>query len=112
MKIATTGNQLFSVPNTEEGKEFLRLAGKFLNKNVYKRLRKRGRGKNRPTKTFINDISVANAEWFAVYGEESQKKINEYWMKQRLSEEARRSNVRKQIAKELLAIVPEIKELL
>lgn len=111
-KIVTTGNQLFNVPNTEEGLEFLKLAGKFLNKKVYKRLRKRGRGKNRPTNMFINDMPVKNAEWFAVYGEDSRTKIREYWDKQTRSEEARKMQVRKQIARELLEIVPEIKELI
>ena len=65
----------FHVPNSEEGKEFIRLMRKFKNRKEVKLIRVRGRGKNRKQKMlakkgFINsyhDIDIAEADYYAVY---------------------------------------------
>jgi len=45
-KIETLGSQVFSVPNTEEGRLFVKLCHKYLNNNHY-RINKYYRAKNR-----------------------------------------------------------------
>ena len=64
-KIETNGTQTFSVPNTQEGRLFIELARKYLNRNAYSQLRCRGRGER--SKTHGMDLTVNEAEWLAVY---------------------------------------------
>jgi hypothetical protein len=61
MKIQTSGNQAFNVPNDDEGRTFLRLMRKFLNRPRW-RFRSYGRG---PQPHW--SVSQAQAEWIAVY---------------------------------------------
>lgn len=62
--IKTKGNQTFNVPNTDEGREFLALCRKYLNKE--KSLKARGRG-SRKEHGSVYSIPQKYAEWFAVY---------------------------------------------
>jgi hypothetical protein len=62
--IKTKGNQLFNIPNTDEGKNFLRLLNKFKNGDVYYKRMARGSRKNGGKQNFC---LVKNADWFAVY---------------------------------------------
>ena len=48
-KIETLGSQVFSVPNTEEGRLFVRLCHKYLN-NIHYGISKKTRAKNRKEK--------------------------------------------------------------
>lgn len=65
---------LFKVPNTEQGREFLKLAKQFINKKDFA-LKKRGRGKNRKEVALkagyalnhCKDIRIPFAEYFGVY---------------------------------------------
>ena len=63
--IESKGNQTFNVPNTEEGRMFLDLANKYLNKEKYS-LRARGRG-SRKDHGCQASIPKKYAEWFALY---------------------------------------------
>ena len=64
-KIKSSGTQVFSVPNNEEGKTFLDLASKFCNRPTFS-IRKRGRG-SRQEHGDRSDIPLDNAEWIALY---------------------------------------------
>jgi hypothetical protein len=67
-KIISEGTQLFSVPNTEEGRNWYRLAKKYRNRgNLYAR----GRG-TRKNHGNGQHIAVEHSEWFAVYLKELQ----------------------------------------
>lgn len=66
---------VFKVPNTEEGKEWLKQATKFLNKDDFK-IVKRGRNPNRVAvalekglrrDSFHQDIPIRHSTYFAVY---------------------------------------------
>lgn len=114
MKIETKGSQLFNVPNDEEGREFMRLASKFLNKRVYQRINKRGRGKNRP-KTFTRDLTVADAEWFAIYLKEQDDISRKKWLNISKRNEEQEKYLRYKIAREQCfggAILPEALEII
>jgi len=63
------GKRLFNAPNNEEGRMFCKLLTKFRNPQRVKRFRWRGRGPNRPIRTFAGDLAIGNAEWFAVYAD-------------------------------------------
>lgn len=67
--IKTKGNQVFNVPNDKEGQLFMYLASKFLNKN--NKLRRRGRGKRKSVGDTKSYCKVKNAEWFAIYFNDS-----------------------------------------
>jgi len=58
---------LVTIPNDEEGREFLRVFDKYLNKDYY-RLKKRGRAKNRVEKSG-NSVSISwkKGDKIAVY---------------------------------------------
>jgi len=65
MKIKTRGNQAFSVPNTEEGRLFLRQARKFINPRwAYRR---RGRGPRNAASPDSISASHPDCEWVALY---------------------------------------------
>lgn len=64
-KIKTDGNQVLSVPNTDEGQQFLYLLSKFANHKRY-RLRKKGRGGNGRGR-YGYDTPLKMAKWIAVY---------------------------------------------
>ena len=79
--IKTTGHQLFSVPNNDEGRTFLNLLGKYFNNmgdnGRKRRLLKRGRANNRKSRyasigkdTYSHvgaGIPHRIADWTAVY---------------------------------------------
>lgn len=67
--IESKGNQVFNVPNTDEGKKFLNDVKKYLNRNKYS-YKSRGRGSR---KEYGNQYGIAlpNAEWIALYLEGS-----------------------------------------
>ena len=62
--IQTGGAQAFNVPNDDEGRTFLRLMRKFINRP---RWRFRGLGRGPKTACGRRKISHAQAEWIAVY---------------------------------------------
>ncbi len=76
--IKTEGNQTFNVPNTDEGRYFIALCAKFLNRPVFEKA-VRGRAKNRikafkkaknPFSTKYNRqsyVPVKGSDWLAVY---------------------------------------------
>lgn len=64
MKIRTRGNQVFNVPNDEEGHKFLELLRKFKNRGWYYRARGRG---SRKEHGGIYSLPQEHAEWLAVY---------------------------------------------
>ena len=75
MKIKTIGNQMFSIPNNKEGKQFIKLAHKFLNYKVY-RTWKLGRGKRKQFgykkhdysySKYQSKIPISKSEWIAWY---------------------------------------------
>jgi hypothetical protein len=51
------------VPNTEEGRNFLALARKYLNREAYT-IRPMGRGKNRHDKSYM---PMQRCDWMALY---------------------------------------------
>lgn len=61
----TVGKQGFTVPNNDEGKLFMRLLAKFINRKFY-RCVKRGRGK-RLTRKDGQSIPLDRSDWVAVY---------------------------------------------
>jgi hypothetical protein len=76
VSLKTKGKQLFNVPNTHEGKMFIKLMRKFCNKQY--NLRLMGRGKDRIARCGLvknyktnhqvrSYIPVDVSEWFAVY---------------------------------------------
>ncbi|MFA7219081.1 MAG: ribosomal protein L7/L12 [Synergistaceae bacterium] len=71
--IKTTGNQVFNVPNNEEGKQFMESLAKYLNRPKYS-IKRRGRG-TRKNKGSNSDIPLSHAEWVAVYLNESNPAI-------------------------------------
>jgi hypothetical protein len=74
LKIETQGNQVFNVPNTIEGHEFLRLMNKFINRPLWA-YRARGRGP-RPLWGALS-IPQEHAEWLAVYiGHHESRRFN------------------------------------
>jgi len=104
-KIKSEGNQLFNVPNTPQGKEFLSLAQKYLNRNVYGGLRKRCRG-TRPKGSY--EVTVQDAEWFAVYGEESAVKIRERCENRKQDMACMEQNIRRQVATEIVKDIAKV----
>jgi hypothetical protein len=62
-KIETNGNQMFNVPNTQEGKDFIRQLREYSNN---KNFRPRGRG-SRKHSGDGSYIPLPDAEWYAVY---------------------------------------------
>lgn len=64
MNIKTSGNQVFNVPNNEEGREFLRLLRKFRNRGWHYRARGRGSRKEHGCQ---HGIGQEHSEWMAVY---------------------------------------------
>jgi hypothetical protein len=123
-KIESKGAQLFNVPNNEEGRKFLELCKRYINRHRFSGLRKKGRGKNRP-KTMTGDLRIAESEWFACYPYETDKfrkaqyaKQRERWAAQdehrKETEERLRQRIRQEIAMEQLQsgiILPEVVEL-
>ena len=66
--IESKGSQLFNVPATDEGKTFLKLARKFLNRSRFKGLHARGRGKRVHDGKHYDDSLPQNlADWYALY---------------------------------------------
>lgn len=66
--IETKGSQVFNVPATDEGKQFLSLARKFLNRSKYKTINARGRGKRvHNGQRYDDSLPQKLADWFAVY---------------------------------------------
>jgi len=98
-KIESNGSQMFNVPNTPEGLEFIRLAHKFLNHHMFKSLRKRGRGK-RPNGD-RSHVSAKNAEWFAVYTDESDRLRKELYDKKQRAYQIDREAAKKQALREI-----------
>ena len=72
VRIETAGGQAFNVPCDEEGKTFLRLMRKFINRPLW-RYSARGRGpRRRPGDKYVSlarqaSIPQADSEWLAVY---------------------------------------------
>jgi hypothetical protein len=72
MKIETQGNQVFNVPNDEEGRVFLRLLRKYMNRPRWC-FRVRGRGPRKKAGdarvSFSRSLGIpqAESEWLAVY---------------------------------------------
>lgn len=81
MNIETKGNQTFSVPNTPEGRHFISLCSKFLNKGKMKKsVMGRAKDRRKAFKKAHNPRALANhssarqsyvplngADWLAVY---------------------------------------------
>jgi len=66
-KDVTFSGQLFSVPNTPEGKEFLGMARKYLNRDRFY-LKSRGRARNRKAKGGNQQSQpIPTADWLAIY---------------------------------------------
>jgi hypothetical protein len=65
MNIKSKGNQIFNIPNNSEGKQFLKLCRKYLNKKSYS-IRPRGRG-SRKIKGNQSSVPLNNAQWLALY---------------------------------------------
>jgi hypothetical protein len=65
MKINTKGNQVFNVPNNDEGRTFIKLAQKFVNRNVFK-TKNLGRG-SRKFHGQQSFVPLQHSEWIAVY---------------------------------------------
>lgn len=63
-KIKSEGNQLFNVPNNDEGKSFMELARKYRNNGFH--LNCKGRGSRKDHGDSYN-IPLEHSEWFAVY---------------------------------------------
>jgi hypothetical protein len=108
VKIKTKGNQFISVPNNEEGQEFLRLLSKFANHKRF-RVRKKGRGGNRKALGGNQyDIPLKHAEWIAIYVDDKQAPENrreEYQRQRHALDVARESGVKDgiQIGKQRVA---------
>jgi FtsZ-binding cell division protein ZapB len=72
-KIISNGDQTFNVPNTEEGKAFIKALRKFSNPKMKNGFACRGRGSRveyaKKVGSFNAQVSVSHefAEWFAVY---------------------------------------------
>ena len=69
MKIKSNGNQVFNIPNNEEGQQFLYLAKKFINNDKYN-LHGRGRGsrvRNGKRVAWKDSIAQGLSDWIAVY---------------------------------------------
>lgn len=71
-KIKSNGNQFFNVPNTEEGKQFLGLMKKFLNRPCS--FKREGRATDRKAKApYLSDHRLQSSmpldmsDWWAVY---------------------------------------------
>ena len=108
-EIKTEGTQLFNVPNTPEGLEFVRLASKFLNRSEFDRMYKKGRGKNRP-KTIGGDLKTKDASWFAVYASPSAASRSKEYARYKEHNAYMEKYVREKIGKEQLEkgiILPE-----
>jgi len=73
MKIETTGNQYFSVPNDSEGRLFIKQLRKNLNRKKYK-IALMGRG-SRQVHGNSRNIAPKNSEWIAVYIRQKPQKI-------------------------------------
>lgn len=65
--IETNGTQVFNVPNTESGKAFMDQAATYLNRPIFKMV-KRGRG-SRLEHGNQSSIPLPHAEWVAFYVE-------------------------------------------
>lgn len=70
-RIKTKGKQIFSVPNTKEGQEFIKLMRKFANYGKWN-LRVKGRSKDRDAKCpgvshLQSTMPLDKSEWLAVY---------------------------------------------
>jgi hypothetical protein len=73
----TNGNQLFNVPNDEDGRKFLKDVAKYINRGkvTYKN-RGRGSRKNAGTDAYL---PLNNAEWIAVYVyPKAKKSVNSF----------------------------------
>ena len=64
-QIKTNGMQVFNVPNTEEGRNFMDSASRFLNRPTYS-IKNRGRG-SRKEHGCQASIPLPNSEWIALY---------------------------------------------
>lgn len=74
--VSTNGNQVFSVPNTLQGREFINTLKVYLNSDKYKVVA-RGRAKNRREKGGNGqDIAPSRSDWLAVYVVPNQDR---YW---------------------------------
>jgi len=60
-------SQLFNVPATEEGNEFIRLARKFLNPNLDVTLWARARGCRHGNSRYHYSMPLSKASWIAIY---------------------------------------------
>lgn len=70
--IESKGMQMFNVPNTQEGKEFIAMAQRYLNNGQYK-IKNRGRG-SRKDKGNQSFIPLSDSEWIAVYIQPKESK--------------------------------------
>lgn len=71
MKIRTRGNQAFNVPNTDEGRLFLKLLGRFRNRRWH--YRARGRGPRKAYGGLAAHVPQKFSDWLAVYLRQSKK---------------------------------------
>jgi hypothetical protein len=111
-KIKTDGNQAFNVPNTEEGKAFIKALRKFSNPKSKNEFVARGRGSRKEyakkAGRFNAQCSVSHefAEWFAVYmnGNSNSLKMQNYHLTSCL-------NVMKQEVERLTQLQKEVDNL-
>ena len=91
MKIVeTNGNQVFNVPNSAQGREFVNSLKIYLNSSKYQ-VKARGRGKNRVAKGGNGqDISPDKSDWLAVY---VTKKESYYWDAYNRGRESERDSI-------------------
>jgi hypothetical protein len=96
-KIETNGSQIFNVPNTEEGRNWMQNAAKYLNRPQYN-MKKRGRGSEgrerrngRLTYNGQSDCKLENADWIALYIHDGSTKANPLDAQLADAEESRRN---------------------
>jgi hypothetical protein len=88
--IQTEGNQMFNVPNTEEGREFIKQLRKFSNN---KKFRARGRGSRKRCGDAAY-VPLVGSEWMAVYEEKSDADKEAAWKRTKARDEAIRDQER------------------
>jgi len=105
--IKSKGSQVFNVPNTEEGKAFIKKARAFLNNGAFKGIRSRGRGK-RPSRRYHDSLPQGMSDWLAVYVDGANDCPQ--WAKERMAEWGKRINELKLIEDKLRKDVDELIE--
>jgi hypothetical protein len=73
-RIESKGNQLFNVPNTKEGREFIEQVKKYANRSIISQIKSRGRGSRKNGKGKQDYIPLDNSEWIALYVEKKIEK--------------------------------------